>query len=126
MKLNGDIHQHNKLGNEGEDLVVEYLAGKGYKIKHRNWHFGHKEIDIVAMDKEMLVIVEVKTRTSNYWEDPKEAVKRKKQKRLIEAADAYVQNYNINAEVRFDIVSVILQGSNKTIEHIEDAFYPTL
>ncbi len=114
------------LGTLGEDSAAEYLVSKGYKILHRNWHFGHKELDIVARDGNMLVVVEVKTRTSDYWEEPKEAVRRKKQKRLVEAADAYVCHYNLDTEVRFDIVSVVVANGSLAIEHIEDAFYPTL
>lgn len=126
MKRDDDLYQHKKLGILGEDLAVGFLQEKGYSILHRNWHHGHKEIDIIAMDSEMLVIVEVKTRANSFWEEPKEAVRRRKQKRIIDAADAYVQNFNINAEVRFDIVSVVINGKNPIIEHIEDAFYPTL
>ncbi|MGD9976853.1 MAG: YraN family protein [Bacteroidales bacterium] len=126
MEQNDDINQSRKLGIRGEELSVNYLQGKGYKILNRNWHYGHKELDIVAKDKSMLVIVEVKTRTHGYWEEPRDAVKRKKQKYIVEAADAYVQKYKIEAEVRFDIISVIWNNDKYTIEHIEDAFYPTL
>jgi len=120
------MYQHKELGDLGEDIAVEFLQTKGYKILNRKWHYGHKELDIVAMDKGMLVIVEVKTRKSDYWEEPKDAVKRKKQKNMVDAADAYVQEFNIDAEVRFDVVSVLIQGQKHVIEHIEDAFYPTL
>ncbi|MGE0077606.1 MAG: YraN family protein [Bacteroidales bacterium] len=120
-----DIH-HQDLGALGEDLATAFLQQKGYAILHRNWHFGHKELDIVAKDNGMLVIVEVKTRANDYWEEPKEAVKRKKQKRIIDAADAYVQYFDLDIEVRFDIVSVVWHGGQHTIEHIEDAFYPLI
>jgi len=123
--MKDDFH-HRELGNMGEDLAAEYLAAKGYRILHRNWHYGHKELDIVARDKEMLVVVEVKTRASDYWEEPKDAVRLRKQKTIVEAADAYVQNYSIDSEVRFDIVSILFQGQKHIIEHIEDAFFPTL
>jgi len=126
MKRDDDLYQQKNLGKLGEDLAVNFLHEKGYSILHRNWHYGHKEIDIIAMDNQMLVIVEVKTRATSFWEEPKEAVRRRKQKRIIDAADAYVQSLSINAEVRFDIVSVIINGKSPVIEHIEDAFYPTL
>lgn len=118
--------QPKELGDTGERIATEYLQSKGYKILNRKWHFGHKELDIVAQDKDMLVVVEVKTRSSIYWEEPKEAVTRKKQRMIVDAADAYVQSHNIELEVRFDIVSILFQGQSHTVEHIEDAFYPTL
>lgn len=121
-----DMRHHQELGDFGEELAAEYLLNKGYRILHRKWHFGHKELDIVAMEKEMLVVVEVKTRMSSYWEEPKDAVKRKKQRNIVDAADAYVQDFNLDSEVRFDVISVLFQGQNHIIEHIEDAFYPTL
>ncbi|MBN2520457.1 MAG: YraN family protein, partial [Bacteroidales bacterium] len=74
----------------------------------------------------IIVFVEVKTRNTNYFENPKEAVTRKKQRFIIEAANAYIEKYNIDLEARFDIVSIILQGAKYEIEHIEDAFYPMI
>lgn len=123
-----NIKQRNNLfrGQKGEDIAVRYLQQKGYRILHRNWHFGHKELDIVAELDQLLVVVEVKTRTDDYWQLPYEAVSLKKQRAIIEAADAYVSRFNIDREVRFDIVAVVLKGSDATVEHIEDAFYPIL
>ncbi|MEW5845490.1 MAG: YraN family protein [Bacteroidota bacterium] len=121
------IGGNKDLGSMGEEIAANYLAAKGYKILHRNWHYGHKELDLVAKQDDTLVVVEVKTRSSIYWEEPKESVRRKKQKLIVEAADEYVQRYNLNCDVRFDIVSVVIsQGLPPEIEHIEDAFYPTL
>jgi putative endonuclease len=73
-----------------------------------------------------LIVVEVKTRTSREFESPKEAVTIKKQKHIVRAADAYIQQFDIDLECRFDIVSVLIEGNNIDIEHIEDAFYPML
>lgn len=121
------IGGNKDLGSKGEEIAANYLANKGYKILHRNWHFGHKELDLVAKLNDTLVIVEVKTRSTHYWEEPKESVKRKKQKMIVEAADEYVQRYNLDCDVRFDIVSIVINhGLPPEIEHIEDAFYPTL
>jgi len=125
MKKVDDLNHSRELGKKGEEIAVEYLTKKGYKIHHRNWHFGHKELDIVASYKEMLVVVEVKTRWTNYWEEPKESVRRKKQRFIIEAAEEYVQHYNLNTDVQFDIISIVLLGNKHEIEHIEDAFQPS-
>lgn len=127
MNKNSDsISSHVELGKKGEDIAARYLVGKGYKILHRNWRYLHKELDIVATQNKYLVVVEVKTRLSDYWEEPKEAVRRKKQKNIIEAADEYVTRYNINLDVRFDIISILISNGKVEVEHIEDAFYPIL
>lgn len=115
-----------EFGSRGEKIAVDFLVSKGYKILHTNWHWIHKELDIVALLNETLVVVEVKTRQSNFWEEPKDAVNRKKQRNIIGAADAYVNRYNLNYEVQFDIVSIVWNNGSYTIEHLEDAFYPTL
>lgn len=115
-----------KLGSAGEDTAAPYLEKKGYKIRHRNWKWGQKEIDIVAENKDYIVFVEVKTRREDFYLHPRDAVTNKKQKMIILAADNYVRIYNIEKECRFDIITVITDGKNQIIEHIENAYYPTL
>ena len=113
------------LGKKGEVLATDYLVKNGYQILERNWRSGHKEIDIIALKDEVLAIVEVKTRTTEDYGDPDIAVGLYKQKMLICAADAYVRYRNLDVDVRFDIISIILDGTEPKIEHIEDAFYAT-
>jgi putative endonuclease len=115
---------HNEKGNEGEKLAAEYLRKKGYTILWQNWRYRHKEVDIIAFDKEELVIVEVKLRSTDYFGDPSEAVTKKKQRFLIEAAEAYLDTRDDEPEVRFDIVSIISGNGKHSIEHISDAFNP--
>lgn len=117
---------HNEVGKQGEAVAVKFLAKKGYDIITQNWRFQKAEIDIITKYKGQIVIVEVKTRTSLEFENPKEAVTVAKQKRIVKAADAYIQEQNIDLECRFDIVSVLIQGSKVDVEHIEDAFSPML
>ena len=112
------------FGKLGEDLAVNYLVGKGYRILERNWRSGHKEIDIIALDGDTLVAVEVKTRKSNTYGEPDIAVGAMKQQMLIWAADAYVRYKNLDVEVRFDIISIVITDTGEHIEHIEDAFIP--
>jgi putative endonuclease len=118
--------EHNELGKLGEEKVVEYLKEKGYRILHRNWRFIKDELDIVAETDEFLVFVEVKTRSNDTWGDPDEAVNLKKQKLIIRAANAYIIENNCTKEARFDIISVLLPPHSVNINHIENAFYPTL
>lgn len=117
---------HNDLGNYGEQLAVEYLAKKGFKILAKNWVFQHKEIDIIAKKSPYIVFVEVKTRRTNYFGEPFTFVDRKKQNFIIKAANEYIIKNDVNEEARFDIVSVLYNERGKDIKHIEDAFYARL
>jgi putative endonuclease len=117
--------QHD-LGREGEERAREYLKSIGYEILDCNWRFGSEEIDIIARENEMLVIVEVKTRKSNYFGEPEAAVNAKKKKILVRAADAYINQKKLDLEVRFDIISVIIGSGQAAVNHIPDAFYPTI
>lgn len=118
--------EHNELGKMGEELALEYLRKKGYVILARNWRAGRNEIDIVARDKDTLVIVEVKSRRSNIFAEPEYAVNMDKQRALIRAANSYIFRNNIQDETRFDIIAIILQDDQPRINHLVDAFYPTL
>lgn len=118
---------HNELGALGEQIAVDYLIEHGYQIIERNWSNGHKEIDIVAKDGDTIVVVEVKTRRSTYLVEPETAVDVFKQRNLIWAANSFVNRFQYDNDVRFDIISIVIDRNNeKRIEHIEDAFYPSL
>lgn len=114
------------LGHEGEAKAVDYLLKKGYRILHRNWKSGKKELDIVAENDNNIVFVEVKTRSKEFHADPRDTISNQKRQMLIFAADSYLQRYNIDKESRFDIVTIVTNDKEVEIEHIEDAFYPTL
>ena len=119
---------HNEYGKWGEQQAVEYLQSKGYTICHRDWKYGHRDLDITALtdDGETLAIVEVKTRRNTDYMQPEEAVDWRKMRSLAIAANAYVRRYQVNCQVRFDIISVIGQGDDVRIEHLENAFIPPL
>ena len=118
--------EHIELGKKGEELARIYLIKKGFKILHTNWRFSKDEVDIIAEDVKELVIVEVKTRSTNYFCEPEFAVTKQKQKFLIRAANSYIEKYDYFGETRFDIVSIIITSKENHIHHIEDAFYPTM
>ncbi|MDE6367915.1 MAG: YraN family protein [Muribaculaceae bacterium] len=113
--------RHNETGKWGEDLAADYLAANGYAIAERNWRAGHNEIDIVAYKGSRIIFVEVKTR-SNDEDDPLEAIDRNKSLRLIKAAIAYVNTFDIDHEIQFDIIGINGSPSSYRIEHIPDAF----
>lgn len=117
---------HNELGKKGEEIARKFLIEKGYKIIATNWRYKKEEIDIIAKHENEIIFVEVKTRSSSYFEAPEQAVTKKKQKFLINAANDYIQSNNIEIEGRFDIISVICNTNKEEINHIEDAFYPTV
>lgn len=114
--------EHNDLGKLGEDFAAKYLLEKGYKILDRNWIYQKKELDIVALKNNLLVVVEVKSRSTDYFEHPADAITLSKIKFLVRATQGYVDSKEIEQEVRFDVISVIKRDSKFVIEHIEDAF----
>lgn len=114
------------LGQKGEDLATEHLKKKGYRILKRNWRSGRNEVDIIAENNEYIVFVEVKTRSEDFLMDPVTAVTKEKQRILIYLADSYIRWYNISKECRFDVIRVIKKEDDFEIDHIENAFYPTL
>lgn len=115
-----------ELGEKAEQLARLHLVKLGYKILEMNWYHRHLELDIVAKDKNELVIVEVKSRTGIRYEHPSEAVTDAKIKRIVEAADAYIIDRNIELDTRFDVITVIFIDQDFELEHFKDAFYPTL
>ncbi len=118
--------EHNELGKLGEDLAAKHIEKLGYPILARNWRNGHDEIDIIARDGEWLVIVEVKTRTSEYFGEPETAVTTAKQKSLVRAAEAYIFAHDFRGETRFDVIGILLDHGKINLNHIIDAFTPRL
>ncbi len=116
--------QHNQTGKEGEELAVQYMLENGYEILERNWRHIHYEIDIIAKKNNTLCIVEVKTRTGNFFGEPEEGVSKKKERFLANAADYYIQSKDIMMECRYDIVSITKFNGRHELKYIEDAFYP--
>lgn len=113
---------HNKLGKEGEEAASAYLSSRGYRIRHRNWHVGKLELDIIAEKDGELIVVEVKTRRNTRFGLPEEAVTERKIRRIVLATDAYVKRFAIDLPVRFDIITVTGIQPPFSIEHIEEAF----
>ncbi|MFT5102454.1 MAG: putative endonuclease [Candidatus Latescibacterota bacterium] len=114
---------HNDLGILGENIAASYLLKHGYSVLARNFVFQKAEIDIIASKDKMLVIVEVKTRNSDFFGDPQSFVTASKIKLLIKAANEYIVMNDIELEVRFDIIAILKNQHLETVEHIENAFY---
>lgn len=118
------MFSHIDTGKKGEIIAKNHLMGHGYRIVETNWHFGHLEIDIIAQKEETIIFCEVKTRSSSRMGEPETFVSRQKQQFLIRAAHHYVIKKNIDKEVRFDIISILLQGEKPSVKHIQEAFTP--
>lgn len=116
------MQEHGKLG---EDYAVALLESKGYRIAERNWRYKRAEIDIIAWDGDVLVCVEVKTRTHMQYGRPEAAISEQKMYLIVNAAGAYMEKIGHNWEVRFDSVSVqLFRDGTYAIEHFEDIFFP--
>ncbi len=116
--------RHNELGKLGEALAQQFLSDKGYNVIHTNWRFDKDEIDIIAMDGDVLVIVEVKTRSTDAFGHPEDAINHNKEKFLIRATETYLEENQLDIDSRFDIISIIHNDRETKIDHIIDAFYP--
>lgn len=114
---------NQKIGMDGEKYAVKYLKEHNFRILETNWRYQHKEVDIIALQDDILCIIEVKTRQSDYL-PPRDAVHKKKQHHLIEAANAYIIKYNLDFETRFDIIELVIIKDKIKLNHIVDAFKP--
>lgn len=114
---------HNDVGKEGEKAATAFLQQHGYTILHKNWVFQKAEIDILAQKGNLLIAIEVKTRSSTEFGLPQDFVNTKKINLLVKAVNEYVQQNDLDVEVRFDIIAVYRNDGRFSIEHLEDAFY---
>jgi putative endonuclease len=116
---------HNELGKQGEQLAKEHMMAEGYTIIALNFQVGKAEVDIVAKIGDTFVFAEVKTRTSEFFGLPESFVSNKKQNLFAKAAEAFcdINNYT-DIEIRYDILSVIINQYEQRVQHFEDAFFP--
>jgi putative endonuclease len=118
------MNEKQALGKWGELEAIRLLKDNGLDVIEANWSFLHLEIDIVAKEGDTLVIVEVKTRGTNAYGEPEMFVSRAKQKKLIRAANWYLQNKKLSNEVRFDVVGIVKTGDAIATKYIKNAFAP--
>ncbi|SFE02446.1 YraN family protein [Thermophagus xiamenensis] len=119
--------KHIDLGKKGEDKAAAYLLEKGYIIVARNYRYLHHEIDIIAWDHDELVIVEVRTRTSENHEHPRDTISTAKINSIIAATETYILEHELDCQTRFDVICWIPHENDDDwqMEHIVDAFRPT-
>ena len=111
------------LGKEGERLAELYLHKKGYRLVARNYRCKAGELDLIVLDRRVVVFVEVKTRTGHGFGSPLEAVEFRKQRKMIQAAQFFLAEKGLQQrDARFDVVGVSWPGRVPVVEHIENAF----
>lgn len=118
------MHHNLQLGQKGEEIAVKHLLDEGYLILDLNWRYSRTEIDIIASKGPITVFIEVKTRSNTHYGEPEEAINDSKINRMAIAAEYYLEEKGIVSEVRFDIISIILNESRQKLKHFEDAFFP--
>jgi putative endonuclease len=119
--------KHLNTGKKGEAIAAEFLEANGFRILESNWRHRRLEVDLIGMDGDVLVIVEVKTRSTSFFGEPESFVDKKKEELLARAATEYMHKINHDWAIRFDVVSIILKNENDwEIKHIKDAFFPGL
>lgn len=116
MNINGK----KNLGSFGEEVVSKYLEQNNYQILERNYYCRQGEIDIIAKDKKEIVFIEVKTRTSNNFGSPSEAVNYIKLKHMYNSARYYLYKFDLlNMFVRFDVIEVFVKNEKVRLNHIK-------
>jgi putative endonuclease len=112
-----------ELGNRGEDIAAHYLQQQGYRVVLRNFRSRYGEVDIICTQQDVLVFVEVKTRTGTSFGSPEEAITPTKRDHIRKAALIYLdtcsQTYR---EIRFDVVGIMMESGEPRINHLVAAF----
>lgn len=119
--------KHLETGKTGEKIAENFLKQKGYEILETNWRYKKAEVDIIAKDIDVLVFVEVKTRSNDYFGRPDAFITEKKEQFMATAASVYMEKINHDWEIRFDVISILLKTEKDyQIQHFKDAFFPGL
>ena len=115
--------QKQILGKEGERIAEIYLRKKGYRVVERNYRCPVGELDLILLDRRVVVFVEVKTRSDDRFGAPLESVGPRKQKKMIKTALFFLTRHRLhNRDARFDVVGISYQGGEPMVEHVENAF----
>ena len=114
------MYARHILGKRGEDEAVRYLERKGYKIIERNFMCRQGEIDIIALDKNYIVFIEIKSRTSTEYGLPSESVTERKIKHMTKAIQYYLYKRNLEKEnIRIDVMEVYVKEEKYEINHLK-------
>lgn len=119
-------NKSNFIGKTGEEITAEYLKTKGFIVRATNYHSRFGEIDVIAENDELILFVEVKTRSANSIASPAEFVDRRKRQKILATARLFIYNNSVALQPRFDIAEIITAKSGDfsdvKINYIENAF----
>ncbi len=115
--------EHNQIGQTGEEMAARYLTQKGYRILARNFRYKRAEVDLITQLDNLLVFIEVKTRSTLKHGYPEEFVSWRKIQLFREAAEEFIRQINWQHDIRFDIIAVTVTQGEYSFHHIEDAFH---
>ena len=111
------------LGQEGERIAESYLRKKGYRVVERNYRCPVGELDLILLDRRVVVFVEVKTRSDDRFGAPLESVGPRKQQKMIKTALFFLSRHRLhNRDARFDVIGISWKGRERLVEHIQNAF----
>ena len=111
-----------EIGNKGEENAVNFLFANGYEVLERNYRFVRGEVDIIALKNSVMVFIEVKSRKNTNFGYPETFLSEPQQDRIHRAAEEYVLHKEWQGEIRFDIIAILWDGKEPTLDHFEDAF----
>ena len=115
-----NVDNSQEIGKIGEEIAKKYLLENNYKIVAKNFRCKFGEIDIIAYDKEELVFIEVKTRTSNKYGTGINSINRIKQQHLYKTAEYYLYKKKINKSIRIDAIEINLKGELVSLKHYKN------
>ena len=117
------MNARGELGKKGEAIAARFLEKLGFRIEERNFRCSLGEIDLIVSSGEYLVFIEVKARTAGHPIHPSASVTPKKQAKVRQVGEFYMANHlRFTQQPRFDVISVLMDGGQETVEHIPDAF----
>jgi len=121
MATNDD--RRRELGQQGEREAERFLRAQGYTIIVKNYRSRFGEIDLVALDRQTIVFVEVRTHTGEVLGDPLESVNLRKQRQIAKTALDYLLRHRLHDRAaRFDVIGIRWQGEAARLTHIREAF----
>ena len=111
------------FGELGERIAEQWLTRRGWRVVHRRYRSGHRDIDLVMEREGLVAFVEVKARSGAQFGDPIEAVNWRKQRELLRSASSWISRHGRSHEsYRFDVVGILVEGSRVRVRHVENAF----
>ena len=116
------MYVSHELGRIGENIIADYITKLGYKVVERNFACNQGEIDIIAKDKEELVVIEVKTRTDISYGEASEAVTDTKKRHLVNSIKYYIYKQKLeNQPIRIDVAEVYINKGKVKVNYIKQA-----